>query len=137
MMRTDSLRRGGTALRNAAFALLLMVMAGCSDVLAVTGLSNLSGVWTGDYESGLEFYLDLDDDLYGLYGRAGFTRTGDPNSDYIWVDGERDGSRVVFYADDHRPGDRPIFEGRITGSDRIDGILYFEVIPQTMVLRRR
>ena len=99
-MRTDSLRRGGAILRNAVFALLLMAMAGCSDVLAVSGLSNLSGFWTTRYESDLEFYLDLDDDIYGLYGRAGFTRTGEPNSNEIWVDGERDCGRVVFYADD-------------------------------------
>lgn len=137
MMRTKPMLRGVTLLRRAAFAVVLMAIAGCSDVLAVSGLSNLSGVWTGRYESDLEFYLDLDDDIYGLYGRAGFTRTGEPNSNEIWVDGERDGGRVVFYADDYRAGDRPIFEGRVTGSDRIDGILYFEVIPQSLVLRRR
>ncbi|HEU4557887.1 MAG TPA: hypothetical protein VFS20_08565 [Longimicrobium sp.] len=136
-MRINSIRRGGMVLRNAVFALLLMAVAGCSDVLAVSGLSNLSGVWTGRFNSEFDFYLDLDDDLYGLYGRAGFTRTGEPTSNYIWVDGERDGGRVVFYADDYRAGDRPIFEGRVTGSDRIDGVVNFELLPEPVVLRRR
>lgn len=137
MMRTHHARRGAALLRRAVFAVGLMVIAGCSDVLAVAGLTNLSGFWTARYESDLDFYLDLDDDLYGLYGRAGFTRTGSPSDSEIWIDGERDGSRVVFYADDYRAGDRPIFEGHVTGSDRIDGILYFEVIPEPIVLRRR
>ncbi|HEU4557885.1 MAG TPA: hypothetical protein VFS20_08555 [Longimicrobium sp.] len=44
---------------------------------------------------------------------------------------------MVFYADDYRAGDRPIFEGRVTGSDRIDGFVYFEVVPEPVVLRRR
>lgn len=134
-MRAQPTQRLATVLRTAMFAMLLAAVSGCSDILSVAGLSNLSGYWTGSYESGIDFYLDLDDDLYGVYGRAGFERNGE-RSDGLWVDGERNGSHIAIYLDDRDPGDLPLFEGEITGRDRIDGLLYLDILPQHVVLRR-
>jgi hypothetical protein len=124
-------------LRAAVLAILALAAWGCSDVLAVAGLSNLAGYWSAPYASDVDFYLDLDDDVYGLYGRAGLARGGQASSGYVYVDGQRDGSHVAFYADDARAGDVPLFEGQVTGRDRIDGILYLDVPPRRVVLRRR
>ncbi|HEX8830571.1 MAG TPA: hypothetical protein VF705_05360 [Longimicrobium sp.] len=116
--------------------MLLLAVSGCSDVLAVAGLSSLDGYWSGRYDNGIDFYLDLDDDLYGLYGRAGFAGAGGRSD--MYVDGRRDGSHVVFYSDDGDQSDGlVIFEGNVTGADRIDGIFYLDVIPRAMVLHRR
>ncbi|HET7232173.1 MAG TPA: hypothetical protein VFJ16_19355 [Longimicrobium sp.] len=132
-MRTHPMRHGTLFSRLAIFAMLLASVSGCSDVLAVAGLSNLDGYWSGRYDNGIEFYLDLDDDLYGRAGFAG----GGGRSD-MYVDGRRDGSHVVFYSDDGDQYDgMVIFEGNVTGADRIDGIFYLDVIPRTMVLHRR
>jgi len=122
--------------RLAMFLALVVAASGCKDALAVAGLSDLSGFWSGDYESGVDFYLDLDDDVYGLYGRAGLT-TGGQRGDGLWVDGERNGAEVVFYPDDAESGDLPLFEGRLTSRDRMVGLLYLDLIPQRVVLRRR
>jgi hypothetical protein len=122
--------------RMAMLVMLIVAGSGCSDALAVAGLSDLSGYWSGDYESGLDFYLELDDDIYGLYGRAGLT-TGGQRGNGLRVDGERDGSHVVFYPDDATSGDLPLFEGRVASRDRMVGLLYLDPIPQRVVLRRR
>ena len=137
MMRAQPTRRAATLLRPAMFAVLLAAASGCSDVLAVAGLTRLDGYWVGPYESGIDFYLDLDDDLYGLYGRGGLTRTGERGTGGTWVDAQRDGSHVTFYYDDDSSADGlPLFEGEVTGRDRIDGLLYLDVIPRHVVLRR-
>ena len=52
------------------------------------------------------------------------------------MDGRRDGSRVIFYDADGYSSDPPIFEGTVTGRDRIDGVVYLGV-PEPIVLRRR
>lgn len=136
-MRTRPKRRGTPFLRMAASALLLAAISGCSDVLAAAGLTNLGGYWSGDYESGIDFSMDLDDDLYGLYGRAGLTRSGERLTGGSWVDGRREGSHVTFYVDDDSGSGLPLFEGEVTGRDRIDGLLYIELIPRHVVLRRQ
>jgi hypothetical protein len=136
MMRLFAVRRN--AARAAMFALLLSAISGCGDVLAVAGLSSLAGYWSGGYESGIDFYLDLDDDVYGLYGRAGLTESGRTGSGGSWVDGRREGSRVTFsYDDDSGAGGVPLFEGEVTGRDRMDGLLYLDVTPKHVTLRRR
>lgn len=124
--------------RNALRALSvlgLVLVAGCSDLLGIAGLSRLDGYWVGRYDTDFDFYLDLDDDWRGLYGTAGIT-TGSGASD-IYVDGERSGGEVRFYSSDLDYGDGLIFEGRVTGSDRIDGIAYLDVIPRPVTLHRR
>ncbi|MFL5385859.1 MAG: hypothetical protein ACJ8GN_25365 [Longimicrobiaceae bacterium] len=124
--------------RNALRALSvlgLVLVAGCSDLLGIAGLSRLDGYWVGSYDADFDFYLDLDDDWRGLYGTAGIT-TGSGASD-IYVDGERSGGEVRFYSSDLDYGDGLIFEGRVTGSDRIDGIAYLDVIPRPVTLHRR
>ena len=93
-MRPHSTRHGTLFSRLALFAMLLLAVSGCSDVLAVAGLSNLDGYWSGRYDNGIDFYLDLDDDLYGLYGRAGFAGGGGRSD--MYVDGRRDGSHVTM-----------------------------------------
>ncbi|HEX8696515.1 MAG TPA: hypothetical protein VF746_29115 [Longimicrobium sp.] len=132
MLRGVRARR--TVLRAAVYGILVVALSGCSDLLAVAGLSDLSGFWVGRYDSELDFYLDLDDDVYGLYGRAGFLR-GRSSSD-LFVDGERDGSRVVFYSDEAGSSGLIVFEGHVTGRDRIEGLVYLEPIPRRVVLRR-
>ena len=114
--------------------LALVLAAGCGDLLGVAGLTRLDGYWVGHYDSDFDFYLDLDDDWRGLYGTAGIMR-GTGSSD-IYVDGERDGGEVRFYSTDLSYGDGLVFEGRVTGSDRIDGIAYLEVLPRHVTLRR-
>jgi len=116
MLRGVRARR--SVLRTAVYAMLVVALAGCSDLLAVAGLSNLSGYWVGRYDSELDFYLDLDDDFYGLYGQAGFLRGG--SSSDLYVDGERDGSRIVFYSDEGGSSGLLVFEGHVTGRDRIE-----------------
>ncbi|HEX2095289.1 MAG TPA: hypothetical protein VHG28_23030 [Longimicrobiaceae bacterium] len=120
--------------RAALVSLAVLLLAGCADLLAVSGLSNLSGFWVGRYDGEIDFYLDLDDDLYGLYGRAGLLR-GSTRSGF-YVDGVREGNRVVLYHDDSDYGEGPVFEGWVTGRDRIDGVAYLEVIPEPITLRR-
>ena len=115
--------------------LALVLVAGCSDLLGVAGLTQLDGYWVGHYDSDFDFYLDLDDDWRGLYGRAGIT-TGSGQSD-IYVDGERSGGEVRFYSTDLEYGDGLVFEGRVTGSDRIDGIAYMEFVPRPVTLHRQ
>jgi len=137
-MRIDALRRRGAVVRMAALALLLAAVAGCADVLAVAGISDLSGYWSGRYDSDIDVYLDLDDDVYGLYGRAGLARSGETASGGTWIDGRRDGSHVTFYHDDDSSADGlPLFEGEVTGRDRITGVLYLDVVPRQVVLHRR
>jgi hypothetical protein len=114
--------------------LALVLAAGCGDLLGVAGLTRLDGYWVGHYDSDFDFYLELDDDWRGLYGTAGIMR-GTGASD-IYVDGERDGGEVRFYSTDLSYGDGLVFEGRVTGSDRIDGIAYLEVLPRHVTLRR-
>lgn len=127
--------RARRAVLRTACATLVVALSGCSDLLAVAGLSDLSGFWVGRYDSELDFYLDLDDDVHGLYGRAGFIRGR--SSSEVFVDGERSGGRVVFYADEVGSGGLPIFEGRVAGRDRIEGLVYPEPIPRRVVLRRQ
>ena len=115
--------------------LALVLVAGCSDVLGLAGLTRLDGYWVGHYDADFDFYLDLDDDWRGLYGTAGIT-TGSGASD-IYVDGERSGGEVRFYSTDLDYEDRLIFEGRVTGSDRIDGIAYLEFVPRVVTLHRQ
>lgn len=137
-MRTRRRVRGGALARGALVAVILAAVSGCSDVLAVAGLTRLDGYWTAGYDTGIDFYLDLSDDLYGLYGRAGLVRSGETRSGGSWVDGRRDGSHVTFYYDDDSSADGlPLFEGEVAGRDRIDGVLYLDVIPRHVVLRRR
>jgi len=126
--------RRRNALR-ALSVLALVLVAGCSDLLGVAGLSRLDGYWVGRYDSDFDFYLDLDDDWRGLYGTAGIT-AGSGQSD-IYVDGERSGGEVRFYSTDLDYGDGLIFEGRVTGSDRIDGIAYLEFVPRPVTLHRQ
>ena len=138
MTRTGRFSRGAAVARALAVAALLLAVSGCSDVLAVTGLTRLGGYWTASYDSDIDFYLDLHDDLYGLYGRAGLVRSGASSSGGSWIGGRRDGSRVTFYYDDDSSADGlPLFEGEVTGRDRIDGLLYLDVIPRRVVLHRR
>jgi len=113
--------------------LLLTLSAGCSDALAVAGLSDLSGYWVGRYDAEYDFFLDLDDDAYGLYGRAGLRRGGELGD--LYVDGVREGSRIRIYADEV-DADFLVFEGQVSGSNRIDGIVYLEGFPEPVVLRR-
>lgn len=135
-MRMRSARNRGRALLRVMFcAMLSVTIAGCSDILAAAGLTDLSGYWVGRYDSDFDFYLDLDDDVYGVYGRAGLVRGGSYSD--IYVDAVRDGSRIVFYADEPGYGSTPIFEGHVTGRDRIDGIAYLEVIPRAVILHRQ
>ena len=115
--------------------LALVLAAGCSDLLGLAGLSRLDGYWVGHYDADFDFFLDLNDDWRGLYGTAGITR-GTGMAD-IYVDGERSGGEVRFYSTDLDYGDGLIFEGRVTGSDRIDGIAYLEVIPRPVTLHRQ
>ncbi|HET7459686.1 MAG TPA: hypothetical protein VFJ82_00505 [Longimicrobium sp.] len=137
-MRTKRILRGAATVRSVVLAMLLVAVSGCSDVLAVAGLTRLDGYWSGSYDSGIDFYLELSDDLYGLYGRAGLTRSGETSSGGSWIDGRREGSHVTFYYDDGSSADGlPLFEGEVTGSDRIDGLLYLDVIPKHVVLHRR
>ena len=132
-MRTaKAVRRGPVA--RAAAVLALVLVAGCSDLLGAAGLTRLDGYWVGRYDSDFDFYLDLNDDWRGLYGRAGILR-GDAYSD-MWIDGERNGGEVRFYSTDLSYGDQLVFEGRVTGSDRIDGIAYLEFLPRHVTLRR-
>lgn len=126
--------RRRNALR-ALSVLALVLVAGCSDLLGVAGLSRLDGYWVGRYDSDFDFYLDLDDDWRGLYGRAGIT-TGSGQSD-IYVDGERSGGEVRFYSTDLDYGDGLVFEGRVTGGNRIDGIAYLEFVPRPVTLHRQ
>jgi hypothetical protein len=114
--------------------LALVLVAGCSDLLGAAGLTRLDGYWVGRYDDDFDFYLDLDDDWRGLYGRAGITR-GSGSSD-IYVDGERNGGEVRIYSNDLEYGDGLVFEGVVTGADRMTGIVYLEVIPRHVTLRR-
>ena len=129
----------GEAARTRGFralsVLALVLVAGCSDLLGAAGLTRLDGYWVGRYDSDFDFYLDLDDDWRGLYGTAGIT-TGSGQSD-IYVDGERDGGEVRFYSTDLDYGDGLVFVGRVTGSDRIDGIAYLELVPHVVTLHRQ
>lgn len=137
MMRAHHTRRGATLLRTAMLAMLVVATSSCSDVLAAAGLTRLDGYWAGRYESGIDFYLDLNDDLYGLYGRGGLTREGERSTGGTWLDAKRDGSHVTFYYDDDSSAaGLPLFEGEVTGSDRIDGLLYIDIIPKHVVLYR-
>lgn len=124
-------RRGVRALA----VLALVWVAGCSDILSAAGLTRLNGYWIGRYDDDFEFYMDLDDDLLGLYGRAGLV-LGDSES-RIYVDGERNGSSIRIYTNDIEYGDDTlIFEGEVTGRDRITGIAYLEIIPRFVTLYR-
>jgi hypothetical protein len=114
--------------------LALVVAAGCGDLLGAAGLTRLDGYWVGRYDADFDFYLDLDDDWRGLYGKAGIAR-GTASSD-IYVDGERSGGDVRFYSTDLSYGDGLVFEGVVTGRDRIDGIVYLDVLPRHVTLRR-
>ena len=133
MRISDRVRRKDRVARALA-VLALVLVAGCSDLLGVAGLTRLDGYWVGRYDDDFDFYLDLDDDWRGLYGKAGITH-GTAASD-LYVDGERDGGEVRFYSTDLDYGDGLVFEGRVTGSDRIDGIAYLEVLPRHVTLHR-
>lgn len=125
-------RRGVRALA----VLALVWVAGCSDILAAAGLTRLNGYWIGRYNDDFDFYMDLDDDLLGLYGRAGLVLGSGESR--IYVDGERDGSRVRIYSNDIEYGDDTlIFEGEVTGSDRMTGLAYINVIPRFVTLHRQ
>jgi hypothetical protein len=125
-------RRGVRALA----VLALVWVAGCSDILAAAGLTRLNGYWIGSYDDDFEFYMDLDDDLLGLYGRAGLVLGGSETR--IYVDGERNGSSIRIYSNDIEYGDDTlIFEGEVTGRDRITGIAYLEIIPHFVTLHRQ
>lgn len=115
--------------------LALVWVAGCSDILGAAGLFRLDGYWVGRLDDDFDFYLDLDDDLLGLYGRAGLV-LGDGESGF-YVDGERNGSRIRIYADDIEYGDNLIFEGEIINRDRMTGIAYVAVIPRIVTLHRQ
>ena len=114
--------------------LALVVVAGCGDLLGAAGLTRIDGYWVGRYDADFDFFLDLDDDVLGVYGTAGIAR-GSATSEF-YVDGERDGGRVRFYHADLRDGEAPVFEGEVTGRDRIDGIVYLDVLPRHVTLRR-
>jgi len=114
--------------------LALVLVAGCGDLLGVAGLTRLDGYWVGRYDSDFDFYLDLNDDWRGLYGRAGITRGGGASD--MWIDGERSGGEVRFYSTDPTYGDGLVFEGTVTGADRIDGIAYLDLLPRHVTLRR-
>jgi hypothetical protein len=133
-MRSSDVVRRKNRLARALAVLALVLVAGCSDLLGVAGLTRLDGYWVGSYDSDFDFYLDLDDDWRGLYGKAGITRGGAASD--IYVDGERDGGEVRFYSTDLDYGDGLVFEGRVTGSDRIDGIAYLEILPRHVTLHR-
>ena len=128
----DSKRRGRVA--RLVAMLVLVVVAGCGDLLGAAGLTRLDGYWVGRYDADFDFYLDLNDDWRGLYGKAGIAR-GTASSD-IYVDGERDGGEVRFYSTDLSYGDGLVFEGVVTGRDRIQGITYLDVLPRPVTLRR-
>jgi hypothetical protein len=112
----------------------LVVAAGCGDLLGAAGLTRLDGYWVGRYDADFDFFLDLDDDLLGLYGTAGIAH-GSAVSQF-YVDGERSGGTVRFYHAELRDGAAPVFEGTVTGRDRIDGIVYLDVLPRHVTLRR-
>jgi len=127
-----AVRRGAVA--RAAAVLALVLVAGCSDLLGAAGLTRLDGYWVGRYDADFDFYLDLNDDWRGLYGKAGIAR-GTGASD-LYVDGERSGGEVRFYSTDLSYGDDLVFEGVVTGDDRIDGIAYLDVLPRHVTLYR-
>ena len=124
-------RRGVRALA----VLALVWVAGCSDILGAVGLTRLNGYWVGRYDDDFDFFMDLDDDVLGLYGRAGLV-LGTSESGF-YVDGERTGSRIRIYANDIEYGDNLVFEGEVTGRDRIAGIAYLEVVPRFVTLYRQ
>jgi hypothetical protein len=115
--------------------LALVLAAGCGDLLGAAGLTRLDGLWVGHYDADFDFFLDLDDDLLGLYGTAGIVRGSSASS--VYVDGERSGGSVRFYPAESADGERPVFEGTVTGRDRIDGIVYLDVLPHHVTLRRQ
>ena len=118
----------------AVAVLALVLIAGCGDLLGAAGLTSLDGYWVGRYDADFDFFLDLDDDVLGVYGKAGITH-GSAASEF-YVDGERSGGTVRFYHADLRDGETPIFEGEVTGRDRIDGIVYLDVLPRRVTLHR-
>lgn len=130
---TQPHRRTPVRIARILAVLALTLAAGCSDALAIAGLTDLSGYWVGRYDADYDFFLDLDDGAYGLYGRAGLRRDGELGD--LYVDGVRDGSRVRIYADEV-DADFLVFEGTVTGADRMDGIVYLEGFPEPVVLRR-
>src|SRR5690349_7233033 len=125
-----AVRRGVIA--RAVAVLALVLAAGCGDLLGAAGLTRLDGYWVGSYDSDFDFYLDLNDDWRGLYGKAGITAGGGASD--MWIDGERSGAEVRFYSTDGVYGDQLVFEGVVAGRDRIEGIAYLEVLPRQVTL---
>ena len=128
-----SVRLGRPAWRLMAM-LALVLIAGCGDILGAAGLTRLDGYWVGRYDADFDVYLDLDDDWRGVYGTAGIAHGSSQSR--VYVDVERDGGEVRVYESDPVTGDGLVFEGEVTGRDRMDGIVYLDVLPRHVTLRR-